>query len=68
MSGYKPRLDSLQVFAPSKIVTITERVPVYVTRRWGLGISAGYGATVSGGTVYMAPYVGVGVNYSIVSW
>ena len=68
VSGYKPRLDSLQVFSPVKTVTITERVPVEVTRRWGLGISAGCGATVSGGTVQLSPYVGVGINYSIVSW
>ena len=68
VSGVQPALDSIRVFAPVQCVTVTEQVPVAVRSRWGLGISAGYGASVGASGPVLAPYVGVGVSYNIISW
>lgn len=64
VSGYRPRLDSLQVFPKTVYQTVTN--DVYHTikpkkKRWGLGLQAGYG--YPGGV-----YVGVGVSYDIFQW
>lgn len=56
VSGYNAALDSIDVFL--KTVYITKKIPA---RRWGLGISTGYGVGRSG----LSPYIGVGVYYRI---
>lgn len=56
VSGYNAALDSIDVF--SKTVYITKKIPA---RRWGFGVSAGYGAGRSG----LSPYIGIGVYYRI---
>ena len=68
VSGVQPALDSIRVFAPVQCVTVTEQVPVAVRSRWGLGITAGYGASVGASGPVLAPYVGGGVSYNIISW
>ena len=68
VSGYRPRLDAIEVYQRDVVRTVTERVEVPVSRRWGLGITAGYGAAAVGGSVQLAPFVGVGVSYNIVCW
>lgn len=67
VSGVEPALDSIRVFAPVRCVTVTERVPVKVRTRWGLGVSAGYGITLTK-EPRLTPYLGVGISYNIVSW
>lgn len=54
VSGYRPSLDSIWVY-PERIY-IKEKA-----RRWGIGVSAGYGIGKGG----LSPYVGVGVYYRI---
>lgn len=54
VSGYRPSLDSIWVY-PEKIY-IKEKA-----RRWGIGLSAGYGVSRDG----FSPYIGVGVYYRI---
>ena len=68
VSGYRPRLDAIEVYQRDVVRTVTERVEVPVSRRWGLGITAGYGAAAVGGSVQLAPFIGVGVSYNIVCW
>lgn len=36
--------------------------------RWGLGVQAGYGATISGGTVKLSPYLGIGMSYNFLTY
>lgn len=64
VSGYDPRLDRWEL--DERQTTITQTV--VPRRRWGLGITAGYGAAAVGGSVQLAPFVGVGVSYNIVCW
>lgn len=65
VSGYRPRLDSLQVFPRTVINTVTNDVyhtiKVKDKRRWGLGLQAGYG--FPGGW-----YVGAGVSCNLFMW
>ena len=66
VSGYRPTLDWIEVYPQT--VYLTKVVKTQDVRRWGLGLQAGYGAYVSGGQVRLAPYLGVGVSYSILRW
>ena len=64
VSGYRPRLDSLQVFPRNVYQTVTN--DIYHTiiprkKRWGLGLHVGYG--YPGGF-----YVGAGVSYNLWQW
>ena len=64
VSGYKPRLDSIYVYPRHETITITNTMR-QKPRRWGLGVSAGYGYAPGKG---MVPWVGVGVNYTLISF
>lgn len=57
VSGYRPRLDSITVYRPTRYVT----VKVADRRRWGIGLQAGCGVGKGG----LSPYVGIGVSYNL---
>lgn len=65
VSGYRPRLDSLQVFPRTVMNTVTNdiyhTIKVKDKRRLGLGLQAGYG--YPGGA-----YIGIGVSYNLLIW
>ena len=56
VSGYRPRLDLLEVYRKTRTVTVREK-----PRRWGIGPTAGFG--IPGGW-----YVGIGVSYDLWQW
>ena len=60
VSGYSPRLDSIQVYRQTIVTTKTETV--VRKRRIGIGVQAGYGY----GFQYrgLEPYVGLGVSWN----
>ncbi len=58
VSGYRPALDSINVFQKKVTETVTIRVP---QKKWGVGIIGGYGVGKNG----LSPYVGVGLYYRI---
>lgn len=66
VSGYKPSLDSIQIFQPITTVThtITNMEIKYKIKRWGVGVQVGVGLTPN----KVDPYVGIGVTYNILSW
>lgn len=64
VSGYRPRLDSLQIFPKTVFQTVTNDIYHTITpkkKRWGLGLQVGYG--YPGGW-----YAGVGINYNLFQW
>ena len=61
VSGYRPELDSIEVYQRTKIVTVTNNVRIPPTR-WSWGVQAGVGVN-TGGTV--TPYLGVGIQYRL---
>lgn len=56
VSGYNPSLDSIDIFRKTMYIT-KQQSP----RRWGIGITAGYGI----GRYGLSPYIGVGGFYRI---
>lgn len=64
VSGYRPRLDSLQIFPRTVYQTVTNDVYHTIAskkKRWGLGLQVGYG--YPGGW-----YTGVGISYDLWQW
>lgn len=55
-SGFRPNLDFMETYNKVQTITITPK-----TKRWGLGLHAGYG--YPGGF-----YVGAGVSYNLFQW
>ena len=62
VSGYRPQLDSIEVYPRTLIVRQTA-LPAAKPRRWSFGIQAGYGLTPKG----MQPYVGIGININLLN-
>ena len=60
VSGYNPRLDSIQVYRQTVVTTKTETV--VRKRRIGIGVQAGYGYGFRYGG--LEPYVGLGVSWN----
>ncbi len=67
VSGISPQLDSIHVY-PKKVyhdrfvTNYKDRtIKVPDQKRWGIGVSVGYGFSRDG----PSPYIGLGVNYSI---
>lgn len=64
VSGYRPRLDSLQIFPRTVYQTVTNDIYHTITprkKRWGLGMQVGYGYP-------SGIYAGVGVSYNLFLW
>lgn len=64
VSGYHAALDSIVVYLPQKTTTIT-KIVTQKPKRWGIGLSAGYGITPTEG---FQPYIGIGVHYNMLSF
>lgn len=58
VSGYRPSLDTLQIFQRNSVVKVTERT---TPPRWSLGLQGGVGITPKG----IQPYIGAGVTYRL---
>ena len=67
VSGYRPQLDSIHIYQRSEYIT-KEISPTLKPKRWGIGLQAGYGVSLYNGQVFPAPYIGVGLSYSIINW
>ena len=67
VSGYRPQLDSIRIYQQREFIT-KEIKTVTKSKRWGIGLQAGYGVSLHNGQVFPAPYIGVGLSYSIVNW
>ena len=62
VSGYKPSLDSIEVYRKTVVqretITLRKKAP-----RWGIGITGGYGYGMK--NKGFEPFVGIGVYYRI---
>jgi len=63
VSGYKPQLDSIEVFRDTEYIYIDP--PEQKPKRFGIGIQAGYGVAFTKQPTY-APYIGVGISYNLI--
>ena len=67
VSGYRPQLDSIRIYQQTEYIT-KEIKTATKPKRWGIGLQAGYGVSLYNGQVFPAPYIGVGLSYSIINW
>ncbi len=68
IEGFRARLLSMEIYRQTQIVNTTQTLRAPDTRRWGLGIQVGYGASIRNGRIVAAPYLGIGIQYSIFTW
>ena len=70
VSGHQPSLDCIDIFTLTQGITQNTTQVVKQKTRWGLGISAGYGVAINttDQAFKPAPYIGVGIQYNLVSW
>lgn len=69
ISGYRPELDSIHIFHNTQqIITSTTIRSKQKSYRWGIGIQAGYGITLQQNTIKPTQYIGIGVNYNLLSF
>ena len=57
--GINPQVDSVTHFNSDAVVT---RTVTSKSKRWGIGVSAGYGMSKDG----LSPYIGLGISYNII--
>ena len=57
--GINPQVDSVTHFSSDAVVT---RTVTGRPKRWGIGVSAGYGMSKDG----LSPYIGLGISYNII--
>lgn len=67
VSGFRPSLDSIEVYPVTRYVTKEIILPT-PAKRWGIGIQAGYGIGLNGGKIVGVPYIGIGVSYNILTF
>ena len=67
VSGYRPQLDSIQIYQQTQYITKEVKVATK-PKRWGIGLQAGYGVSLHEGQIQPGPYIGVGLYYSLINW
>ena len=65
VSGYQPSLDLIQIFPETTTITRTISAPSRKSTRWSVGIQVGYGVTLRDHHIAPAPYIGLGVSYTL---
>ena len=68
VSGYRPTLDWIEVYPTTVTVKETQNISAPSRKRWGVGVQAGYGATLYNKQVILSPYVGIGISYHFIRW
>lgn len=67
VSGYRPALDSIEVYQKERIVTETITVTQQAKKKhWGIGFNGGYGYDFN--TKTAAPFFGVGISYNLITF
>lgn len=64
IEGYRPSLLSISVYPETKYITENIVRTIKQKPRFGVGIQAGYGITGK----EVRPYIGVGLQYNIITW
>lgn len=64
IEGFRPSLVEMEVYRQTHYITRTEIIKVPEKSRWGIGIQIGYGTDFN----KSHPYIGIGVQYNILSW
>ena len=66
VSGIDPELEYIETYNLVSTITnniVTEK-PIMIKPKWSLGFQAGMGTNVHG----LSPYIGIGIQYNLLSW
>lgn len=64
-TGYDVEFEEVSVYPRT---VIKERyIECSKAARWGLGVQAGYGATIRGGDIKLSPYIGIGISWNLLN-
>lgn len=68
VTGYRAELEEIEVYPQTVTNTVvqSETIYKYIPKKWGFGLSVGYGVTTADWK--LSPYVGISVNYNLFSW
>ena len=64
VGGIEPYLKSIEIYPKTIYVNNNTPTTIKVRSRFGLGVQAGYGYGRNG----LQPYVGIGVQYTLIQW
>lgn len=64
IEGFRPQLISMEIYPKTTIITNTEVRTVTKRPRWGIGVQAGYGFAGQ----KAVPYIGVGLQYNLITF
>ena len=64
VGGIEPYLKSIEIYPKTIYVNNNTTTTIKVRSRFGLGVQAGYGYGRNG----LQPYVGMGVQYTLIQW
>ncbi len=67
-SGINPQVDSVIHYTSQMVINKEVVIQKVKKTHWGVGIQVGGGASLANGRVVASPYVGIGLNYNIISW
>ena len=67
VSGYRPQLDSIHIYQRTEYIT-KEIKTVTKPKRWGIGLQAGYRVSISNKQIQATPYIGIVINFIILTW
>lgn len=67
IEGYRPRLNWIDVYPRTEYINTLQTQTIYKkSRRWSLGPAVAYGYDIQNN--HWAPFVGVSINYALLSW
>lgn len=66
VEGYKPALTHIETYNKVQYIDRVETHTIKDKNRWGLGVNAGYGYNF--GENKFSPYIGVGLQYNLITW
>lgn len=64
VEGYKAELTSIETYTKTAYITNDKTTTVKTSPKWGVGVQVGYGTDFR----RFYPYLGVGVQYNIITW
>ncbi len=64
VEGYRARLAFIETYNRTQIIMRDILHETYIKPRWGLGVQVGYGTDFQ----RFRPYLGVGVQYNLITW
>jgi hypothetical protein len=68
ISGYKTSLDSIKIFRKTIQTTKYIEVPKKIHPKMSIGLQTGYGISFTNGQASISPFIGLGIQYDIISF